>query len=348
MATTVRFDDRHYVPILKGKDGEYGALRELGAGARARTTPLIELAPPEGPLENVIDRFARFATNWRERLFVDDLRVPPTARTAGGASAAEHALNVAQASGLAVIPVTGVDRGAAHHATTQAYAVAAGSGTALRVTFGQARAATFAADVAQTLKALQLTPTDVDLIVDLAAIDPAIVDVLGAAVASVVNALPHLNEWRTLTVASSAFPANLSGFTGVTTAPRGDWALWQAVRATPPTRQPSYGDYGVESPGFFDYAPYMVPSAAIRYTATDDWLIVRGTSVRGGAGFAQFRGLAQTLAARSEFSGRNFSWGDRFIDDCAGGGGPGNLTTWRKVGMNHHIELVATQVAAVP
>jgi hypothetical protein len=92
----------------------------------------------------------------------------------------------------------------------------------------------------------------------------------------------------------------------------------------------------------------MVPSAAIRYTADDEWLIVRGTSVRSGAKFGQFHGLARTLVAQPQYLGTAFSWGDKFIDDCSRGGKTGNLTTWRKVGMNHHIEFVATQIAALP
>ena len=39
------FDHRHYVPILKGKMGEYTALAELRDEQKDSLTPLIEVPP---------------------------------------------------------------------------------------------------------------------------------------------------------------------------------------------------------------------------------------------------------------------------------------------------------------
>lgn len=94
---------------------------------------------------------------------------------------------MAQGSCLSVVPVTGLDRGATHHATVQDYSASANSGAALRVSFGQARGSSSAQDLA--LGALQLAPCEVDLILDVAAFDPAIADVLGVSVAGVLNGL---------------------------------------------------------------------------------------------------------------------------------------------------------------
>ena len=91
----------------------------------------------------------------------------------------------------------------------------------------------------------------------------------------------------------------------------------------------------------------MRMSASIRYTTADHWLIVKGKNVRQ-YGFDQYFELCRTLVELPEYSGENFSWGDRFIMRCArGSGGPGNATTWRKVGTNHHLTLVAQQLATV-
>ena len=38
-------DEKHYVPILKGKMGEYRALKELTPDVRKRLTPIIEIPP---------------------------------------------------------------------------------------------------------------------------------------------------------------------------------------------------------------------------------------------------------------------------------------------------------------
>ena len=46
--------------------------------------------------------------------------------------------------------------------------------------------------------------------------------------------------------------------------------------------------------------------------------------------------------------GPEFSEGDRYISECAGGSaGTGNLTTWRKVGTNHHLEKVVRDISSL-
>ena len=91
----------------------------------------------------------------------------------------------------------------------------------------------------------------------------------------------------------------------------------------------------------------MRMSASIRYTTTSDWVIVKGRNVRQ-YGFDQYNELAQVLVGLVDVWIR-ISAGDRFIARCARGeAGPGNATTWRKVGTNHHLTLVAQQAAATP
>ncbi|MEI7881504.1 MAG: hypothetical protein WCI95_11585 [bacterium] len=50
--------------------------------------------------------------------------------------------------------------------------------------------------------------------------------------------------------------------------------------------------------------------------------------------------------------GPKFSQGDKYIYDCATGtAGTGNLTTWRKVGTNHHLAALnhtASSGSAIP
>ena len=89
----------------------------------------------------------------------------------------------------------------------------------------------------------------------------------------------------------------------------------------------------------------MRPSASIRYTAQDSWLVLKGKNLRGN-GFGQFYQVSRDLIARPEYSGRNFSWGDAYIYECGDElAGPGNLTTWRKVGTSHHLVFAVRQLA---
>jgi hypothetical protein len=90
----------------------------------------------------------------------------------------------------------------------------------------------------------------------------------------------------------------------------------------------------------------MRPSASVRYTANGSWLVLKGRNLRD-YGYEQFHDVCRELVGMAEYSGRDFSWGDGYIDDCANEiVGTGNLTTWRKVGTSHHIAFVEGQLAS--
>ena len=86
-------------------------------------------------------------------------------------------------------------------------------------------------------------------------------------------------------------------------------------------------------------------SANLRYTLEEEWLIFKGRNVRD-YGYEQFNGLCRTLLQHKEYSGATFSWGDNYISQCAADkGGPGNASTWRKVGNSHHLSFVVYQLS---
>lgn len=351
MATITNFGHRHYIPILKGKDGEYGALKELSAAARELTTPLVETPPPESgrPLEGVLDRFGQRMASWwgtGDYLLVD-LLWNSQHWTAANQHPLRHVADDAHSRGLRVIPVTGLARDSAYQAATRHAAVRLGNGAAVRLepTDVQSDPDALARSLDQLLEAIDVTAEAVDLIIDLRGVAAAFPSFLAQAVEQFINVLPRRDEWRTLTLASSAFPDDLAGRPAASTIPRLDWELYQTVLARQPARLPAFGDYAIQSPPLVVFQPYMEPTASIRYATDIEWLILRGRSVRRGSGFAQFHGLSRTLIGRPEYRGAAFSWGDAYIDACARRtGNPGSLTTWRKVGTSHHLELVAQQI----
>lgn len=88
------------------------------------------------------------------------------------------------------------------------------------------------------------------------------------------------------------------------------------------------------------------PSGTVRYAIDDAWLILKGPNVRD-YGFAQYVGHCKNVCGSSFFSGPTFSAGDKYIFDCAAGNAStGNLSTWRRVGTNRHLEKVARDVAS--
>jgi hypothetical protein len=155
-------------------------------------------------------------------------------------------------------------------------------------------------------------------------------------------------------LAAASFPEDLSEVDAATvsTLTRREWELWSMLQRRPtllPRQDLVFGDYGIAHPVPKELDPRtMRMSASIRYTTPDSWLVIKGRNVRQ-YGFEQYFDLCRALVQRREYRGASFSWGDEFISKCAEReSGPGNATTWRKVGTNHHITLVARQLASQP
>jgi hypothetical protein len=136
---------------------------------------------------------------------------------------------------------------------------------------------------------------------------------------------------------------------GQTLLKRFEWLLYKCIvdiLSAQDVRLPTFGDYGINHPEVPPLDMRLVrPSAKIRYTSKDSWLIVKGINVREN-GYRQFRDLSRSVIKSTHFLGKDFSFGDKYIADCAGGGGgTGNLTTWQKVDTNHHIQKVVDDIS---
>ena len=359
------FDATHYVPILKGKKGELDALKHLITGQAERLTPLVELPPiptdweTETPGRSVQDHVSRFppslAKAWKERgrVFVDADSVD--GQMTDGRHVIQYVVDEARALGVEAVPVIGLGQTPACLAAVSLLHSSYGCGCCLRLNIDDVSAPTVVADVDDLLRELDLGAGEVDLVVDAESVNGQRVAAVAAVLRVGVTSVPHVTDWRTFTVAAGAFPQSLSGVDAGTVGrlDRVDWLAWLAlrgVRAALP-RMPTFGDYTIDHPDFFAMDPRkMRVSASIRYTADLEWIIMRGRWLnrRGGIGYQQFPNLARALVALPEFCGAGFSWGDKYLDDCASGAvGTGSLTTWRTVGTNHHLVKATTQIASL-
>jgi hypothetical protein len=106
------FDHTHYVPILKGKEGEYLALKDLTIIAKDGLTPLIEI--PSIPYDFENDRPAKtidehlekvvqkIKTCWGEgrTLFVDFGLIPPSEIMSDGTQPLKSIFDAARDEGF--------------------------------------------------------------------------------------------------------------------------------------------------------------------------------------------------------------------------------------------------------
>lgn len=344
---TLPAEARLYRPVLKGKAGEYRALAALDNIAADRMTPVIEIIdPPAG--RSLDDHAAREAKALARAWPVPTSIVDAAPLFAPNGAAIDLYFDALRAAAVSVVPAIGVDADPAYMAAIGAVVARHGRGVCLRVRAADVVSGAFGAAGAPMLAGLGVGPSEVDLLLDVGEILPGQLAQAQLAAAALLSSAAPLDPWRTLTLASAAFPVNLAGMpaNSVSTVLRSDWQLWRAVARAATGRIPAFGDYAIAHPvlmtGFDPVTMQM--SGSIRYTAADEWLVAKGRSTRT-AGWQQMRGVATQLVTRPEYSGASFSWGDQFIADCAAGGPTGNAGSWRKVGTSHHLTFVTDQLA---
>lgn len=358
------FDYRHYVPILKGRQGEYGALETLDSSVKAALTPLIEVPPI--PWDWVNDRPAKsidahlekigtiFDRSWASDrpFYVDLIWISEDERMSDGEHPLEFVFAAARDWNLAPIPVIGLVRSDQYVGACRSVQERDRRGICLRIQredfieFEHLETQIF-----ELLERLSISARATDLLLDLRSIvPPTEVDV--DAVITMLQSIPRPRDWRSFTVTGTSFPQNLMGLPPeeASVIDRTEWTLWLDVlrRFRQLPRRPTFGDYAISHPEPSEVDPrIMRPSASIRYTAERSWLVLKGRNLRDN-GFEQFRQVSRELIESPEYSGPRFSWGDSYIAGCASERtGTGNLTTWRKVGTSHHLTFAVRQLSSL-
>jgi Beta protein len=345
----MKFDHRHYVPILKGKRAEFPALGALKS--KKKLTPLIE-AVPSGSAEQVPRGMSGQWPNelpyFIDLLFLDDPDEAPDVD--------DHPVTLCfaevVAQGQIAIPVTGLSRSPGYQDAIQKVISEQGNGVALRLVPDDFEDVD---ELEATLEAfpgfLGVETEQIDLVLDIGSVGDSSAGTVAQIHRANIDLIPTLDDWRTLTVASSAFPLSLAPLVRDqwNTAPRRDWRGWRQLvtGSKPPDRLPSFGDYAIAHPALPPEGRATI-LAQLRYATPDSWIIWKGRNAIT-EGYDQFFAICQNLVGRPEYRGANFSWGDAEIaQKAANVGSSGNAETWRRIGTNHHIETVLEQIANLP
>jgi hypothetical protein len=347
----MEFDHKNYVPILKGKRAEFPALGSLNS--KEGITPLIEVIPsaePELIPRRMSDQWPDDVPYFIDFLFADDpddINVP---------AATNHPIRrcfaEVQERGQIAIPVTGFARSPGHQSAIQQIVAQQGQGLLLRLTPDDFEDVDeFEATLAGIPEFFGLDRGEIDLLLDIGSVANSTAGLVTQMHRANIDLIPNLDDWRTLTVASSAFPLSLTPLDRDqwNTSSRLDWRGWRQLvtGAKQPSRLPAFSDYAIAHPGLPPVGRATI-LAQLRYATPDAWLIWKGKSVFTD-GFDQFLAICEDLVERPEYRGGEFSWGDAEIQQRAtNGGSPGNAETWRRIGTNHHIETVLEQIANLP
>jgi len=339
------FNHMYYVPILRWKEGELSALEKLYPPERKAITPLIETfgskkqaTEYKDPKILAKDLYERWQNG---RVFVD---ISPTISLAPRSSHVHPVtdfFNVTSQLNMNAIPVIRLRCGSMYRAAVKDAVNRDKLGLCIRLARNDFADGSLVDELGTLVTYMGIERDSVDLVLDLAIFSPSDHDI-----SDFLLSLPNLLEWRTITVASGAFPKNLQEVEkGPRSLPRLEWQAWKNQVRTNLPRIPTYGDYATLHP-FLTFPEKPRPSCSIKYTIENDWLIVRGWPLMNGHKSDQYHGEAKLLIEHETFCGQSFSYGDNFIYETAQRKkGPGNFQQWVTVGVNHHLTFVVHQIA---
>ncbi|MFF8478747.1 hypothetical protein [Streptomyces sp. NPDC015414] len=343
-----------YVPILKGKAGEFLALGHASPEVQTQIRPVMEIVP-DFELRDLLDTFCEHAMENvpSSMVLTVDCGALPSVRVLEGAvggpvSRVGESLLL---RGVAMCPVFRCDDADDVLAEVAGAAAAHGQGACLRISTALDLRDRLP-DREQTcelLRAVQLGPEEIDLLIDAGPVYSA--RARESLAEGTAEALTKLSRWpwRHICVAAGAFPVNLSGFPRGTATPvaREDARLWQEVVEKWRGAQPDFGDFGVTAPRILPKSR-GTPDPNMRYTTAAEWQVF--VYPRLLTGNDDFFTLSQDLVNSPHWpaAGPATSWGDARLHECAqrkrskAGGG----TEWRAWATSHHLAVVTSHVTA--
>lgn len=358
------FDHHHYVPVLRWRRAEMKALSELDRLVKSDLTPLVELFPKRfEPQLRVLNgkkiRIARRVSNvittivseigqfWgKAPFFLDFCHCNPNMKADGKHSLALFA-ELSKSIGIVPIPVVGLFRSQQDIVACKYVIERLSSGACVRVLSSDIEHQDFETQIDKMVKYLNLPVNKIDIIVD-----NKIISGNSLRLQTVYNKLSPINSWRTFILLGGAFPIDLTKYqVGTHLIDRNDYNFWLHQKdEIKSNRVPTFGDYTIQHPFLNDRLPEIPnPSASIRYTSSNHWIVMRGTAIQK-AGCEQFPAHAEMLCCHEEYCGANFSSGDDYISRKRMSLNPdktGSVETWLQAGINHHLTFVVRQLASL-
>jgi hypothetical protein len=273
----------------------------------------------------------------------------PLARLSDGTHPLTYLMAAVREKGGTLVPVTRLERDLAHYNAIAAAMAKDKLGLAIRVSLDEITEPDFGGKLATLLADLEADMAHTDLIIDLAAKNFNPLEDLAGLLAAVLQGEDAFSQARSLVLVGTSFPVSMGEVKAASqTLPRLEWRLYKMVDGLLPTafRRLTFGDYTIASTDIpAGDMRLLKPSASVRYTIEDNWLIIKGNNVRDN-GFDQYKTHCGTVLTSGKASPPGFSAGSDYIRECSvGKKSTGTLTTWRWVGTNHHITKVVDDLA---
>ncbi len=319
------FNSKHYVPMLKWKRAEQGALEVLTSENKKYITPVIQFVmpkqKPQDTLEDVVARFKKQSTQIPDRiievwgnepifidfslLFTTELKVE-SIKSISISGHQKHALFI-----LVIHINDEKEIKDAVYSTVKETK----SGLCLRlICTDLLDLPKLNSDITGFISGYKLEEEEIDLLIDIKELECD--KEKYKKYFNLSQGIVNLSKWRTYIFSGGAFPENLSlcKIDEENLIQRLEWKNWKEQYInTDVIRKPAFSDYTIQYPIYKDASQFFHPTSSIKYSLDEEWLVMKGKKQK----FELYLASAAELIKDSRYYGKNFSFGDKFIYDKA-------------------------------
>ncbi len=349
-----------YLPILKTRQAEIDAIKELSQRELQAINPLFLIVPKKKTIEKDGEKVKIYKTNQElltglqeyikdnlsvTKVFIDGSIIYPGSKS----TFLKDILETSMPDN--VVPVLALHDFQNGLKFTEPVSKKVNEiGFCLRINFDQ-----FKNRISSILSNMNFSPNLIDLVIDLSILDETkIQDFLDNLDSDIFR-----RNWRSITVASGSFPKDLTGLNSGQDHffKRYEWDLWTKIRKDTFFDFRSeiiFSDYSVQYPIYEEIEGPVYPSFSLKYTLKDNYLVKKGRASnsrfyrnnKNGSPFKQYQVHANLLVSSDKYSGEDFSSGDKYIKEKSDLtiGRPGSHKQWIQASLNHHFSLTIKQI----
>jgi hypothetical protein len=332
-----------YFPVLRAKMGELQALQNLSPECSKKISPILQIIPdsfvekPEGlkdPLDTLITRINKL--DKMNLVLLDNFFIPEELYKF------EKLVNKVK-SNVNISPVL-------HPNSTQEYYQFVLNNFPNKVFIRVKRdfmseriLNSFIGDV---ISDFGIDESKISIIFDLGYVLHSQIDFYENSIMSLYKNLTNSDKFETIICSAGSFPKDVTDFKvdTINEIPRVEKEIFDSLKSE--ISNLNYSDYSNVNPNFDPFANVFSGSCTLKYTSDDNFVIFRGRRAdMHPRGNEQYNLKCEELVELDIYPGKDYCFGDSYIDQCANGeSGPGNATTWAKVTQNHHFTKVVNQL----
>jgi hypothetical protein len=358
-----------YTPILKWKKAEENAIRDLSNSQKDSVLPVFEFVQPVKVSDKLKDQGIKNVNEWLIKILSESIPQDIFRSWGGGRlffadftliepidiriKFAERFIANSVKSNLEPILVVNIESDIAEYVSFLVAQSRLVLGSKVCLRFTKIGLSSLTENLSSFHEDYGAISNNVSILIDLK--EDTSEELFLSALES-LSKVKSLNEYDNVIVASGAFPEDMSRITTEDDRrPRKDWNNWFNNRLSCKiSRYPSFADYTVRYPIYNPLVEHCRATATIKYTLSDEWRFLKGKV----GDHKQYLAYASVFRENEEFYGRDFSAGDKFIDDKGlhfegyeelpvKERKPGNASQWIYACMNHHVAVVVDQIAGL-